>query len=204
MRDSKAHWDNIYKDKSFTDLSWYQLRPNISLDLINRAHVPLDESIIDVGGGLSSLVEYLSEAGYRKLAVLDISSNAIASLQHRLGEKALQIEWFAMDVKDFRSEHTVALWHDRAVFHFLTDKADREKYIKVLHRTLSENGYLIIATFSLDGPRQCSGLDIVQYDAAKLQAELGDSFEMVEQQAELHITPSDAQQKFNYFLFKKR
>ena len=201
MSDSKKHWDNIYKDKVAEDVSWFQPKPGLSLELIDRAKIDPAEPVIDVGGGLSRLVDILYENGYSNLAVLDISVNAISATQQRLGTKARQIDWFVQDILQFKADHTFALWHDRAVFHFLTRKADRQQYINVLKRSLKNNGHLIIAAFAIGGPEKCSGLDIVQYDSEKLQSELGDSFFLVEQQSEVHITPSNVEQQFTYYRF---
>lgn len=203
MTDRKAHWDNIYKEKSPADVSWYQHKPRLSLELIRNTQLALDGPVIDVGGGVSKLVDYLVDDGYSKVAVLDISANAISVTRQRLGKKSLQVEWFEQDIVNFNPGHSFSLWHDRAVFHFLTDKLDREQYIRVLHRTLNKNGQLIIAAFAIGGPEKCSGLDIVQYDANKLQTELGDVFELVEQQSELHVTPSNVKQQFTYYRFKR-
>ncbi|MCK4709732.1 MAG: class I SAM-dependent methyltransferase [Gammaproteobacteria bacterium] len=204
MPDRKAHWESIYRDKSSADVSWYQLKPGLSLELIHKSQVAHDEPVMDVGGGASKLVDHLVDEGYSKLAVLDISATALATTRQRLGKKALQVEWFEQDLVTFNPEHSFSLWHDRAVFHFLTNKADREKYIKVLRRALSKNAQFIIAAFAIGGPEKCSGLDIVQYDAEKLQAELGDDFELLEQKSEVHMTPSNKKQEFTYFRFKKR
>ena len=141
------------------------------------------------------------ENGYSKLAVLDISAHAISSTQQRLGNKALQIDWFVQDILQFKTDHTFALWHDRAVFHFLTRQTDREQYVNVLKHSLKDNGHLIIAAFAIGGPEKCSGLEIVQYDSEKLQAELGDNFVLVEQQSEVHVTPSNVEQQFTYYRF---
>jgi len=136
--------------------------------------------------------------------VLDISENALADDKKRLGEAGKNIEWFEADITKFSPPHKFSLWHDRAVFHFLTDESDRKKYVSTLLQTLRPKGHLIIASFAIGGPEQCSGLEIVQYDSSKLKAELGEEFEMVEEISEIHITPTNKKQKFKYFRFIRK
>lgn len=201
MFDRKTHWENIYQEKSPLDVSWYQKEPMFSLALIRRTQLARDEAIIDVGGGASVLVDYLCKEGFTNLAVLDISGSALASTKKRLGDLAKGIEWFDADVTQFKAPHQFSLWHDRAVFHFLTDRSDRKNYVKALKHALRPGGHLIIAAFAIGGPDQCSGLDIVQYDAEKLIAELGEDLELVEERNEVHITPAKKEQQFIYFRF---
>lgn len=204
MFDRKTHWQNVYKEKAALDVSWYQKEPTLSLELIHRTGVLNDEAIIDVGGGASALVDYLSKEGFTNLSVLDISENALNNAKKRLGDSAERIEWFEADITEFKSPHQFSLWHDRAVFHFLTDKSDRKKYVKVLNQTLRPDGHLIIAAFAIGGLKKCSGLDIVQYDSMKLLAELGEDFELLEERVEVHITPANKKQEFVYFRFIKK
>lgn len=199
----KAHWEQVYTDKSPLEVSWYQTEPRLSLELINHTGLPPESSIIDVGGGASLLVDRLLEKGYSHPAILDISSSALAHTKARLGPKSDQVEWFEEDVTRFAPTHRFDLWHDRAVFHFLTEGSDRQKYIATLNQSLRPGGHLIIATFAIGGPEKCSGLDIVQYDAQKLSQELGAGFQLEEQTSESHITPSQMEQKFSYFRFTK-
>lgn len=166
---NKDHWESIYKDKSPLEVSWYQKKPTISLALINKNAQNHSDFIIDVGGGASRLSDYLLEDGFNHLTVLDLSSNALEHSWQRLGDKSTQIEWQVADVTNFVSFHKYDIWHDRAVFHFLTDKEDREKYLDVLESSLNIGGSVIIAAFSIGGPKKCSGLDIVQYDTKKLK-----------------------------------
>lgn len=203
MFDRKAHWQNVYQDKSSLDVSWYQKEPSLSLELIHSTQVARDEAIIDVGGGASVLVDHLCKERYTNLAVLDISENALASAKKRLGDLAKSVEWIESDITQFDAPHQFSLWHDRAVFHFLTDQSDRKSYVKAIKRALRPGGHLIIAAFAIGGPEKCSGLDIVQYDADKLIAELGEDFELVEERDETHITPANKEQKFMYFRFIK-
>ena len=204
MTDWKAHWDKIYKEKNPLEVSWYQKEPILSIRLINDSHIASDAPIIDVGGGASLLVDRLTNAGFTNLAVLDISSTAITHAQTRLGEKSSEVEWYVEDITRFSPPHEFALWHDRAVFHFLTDAADRMDYIKVLKQALTLNGHLIIAAFAIGGPTQCSGLKIIQYDEARLLSELGDAFELVDTREEIHVTPAEKIQNFCYFRLVRR
>lgn len=201
MFDRKAHWENIYQDKSPLNVSWYQKEPALSLELIHNTRVASDEAIIDVGGGASVLVDCLCEEGFTKLAVLDISGNALSCAKKRLGDFAQNVEWYESDITRFDAPHQFSLWHDRAVFHFLTNKSDRNSYVETLTNALRPGGHAIIAAFAIGGPEKCSGLDIVQYDAAKLVAELGKDFELVEERSEVHNTPDSKEQKFMYFRF---
>ena len=203
MIDRKAHWENVYANKSPLRVSWYQKDPDLSLQLIRNTRLALDAAIIDVGGGASTLVDKLCEQAYTNVAVLDVSANALAHAKSRLAGKANAVEWFEEDVTCFSPPHRFALWHDRAVFHFLTTKPDRDKYISVLKQSLEPGGHLIIMAFAIGGPLKCSGLDIVQYDTNKLMAELGQGFELVETGYEIHTTPSDMEQKFAYFHIKR-
>jgi 2-polyprenyl-3-methyl-5-hydroxy-6-metoxy-1,4-benzoquinol methylase len=204
MFDTKTHWENIYREKSPLDVSWYQKEPSLSLELIYKAQLTSDEPIIDVGGGASVLVDYLCKEGFTNLAVLDISEKALTCAKKRLGDFAQNIEWYESDITQFSAPHQFSLWHDRAVFHFLTDKSDRKNYIKALKSTLRQGGHLIIAAFAIGGPEKCSGLDIVQYDSKKLVAELGEDFELIEVKSEVHITPANKEQKFMYFRFIRK
>ncbi len=199
----KAHWDEVYSNKSPLEVSWYQKEPALSLQLIENTGISTHAAIIDIGGGASILVDRLNERGYQHLAVLDISGNALAYAKKRLASAADHIEWFESDITVFQSPHQFDLWHDRAVFHFLTAATDRERYVETLQRTLKPGGHLIMAAFAIGGPSKCSGLDIVQYDAEKLLAELGSDFTLLEENSETHTTPSDKAQQFAYFRFVK-
>ena len=199
----KEHWNHVYQTKAHDDVSWYQSRPATSLKLIEACGVSKQEGIIDVGGGASVLVDFLLDAGFTRLAVLDISAAALAHAKERLGARAGDVEWFEADVTGFTSPHCFNLWHDRAVFHFLTDKADRQKYVQTLKRTLTPDGHVIIATFAIDGPLKCSGLEVARYDASAIAAELGEGFRLLEQVDETHTTPWGTEQKFSYFRFAR-
>lgn len=203
MTDRKQHWEQVYSSKSALEVSWYQSEPRLSLELIQRSGIDKDAPLIDVGGGASLLVDRLQAQGYRQLAVLDISGAALAVARQRLGARAADIEWYEADVTQFSAPHPFRLWHDRAVFHFLTAAEDRQRYVEVLKQTVVAGGHIIIAAFALGGPLRCSGLEIVQYDAAKLQAELGPDFRLEEQQTETHLTPAGKEQKFGFFRLRR-
>jgi trans-aconitate methyltransferase len=203
MTDRKTHWEKIYSNRSPQQVSWYQEEPTLSLQLIRNIQPALDAPIIDVGGGASTLVDKLCGGGYTNIGVLDVSANALAHTKDRLADKACDVEWYEQDVTRFRPPHRFSLWHDRAVFHFLTTRSDREKYVSVLKQALMPGGHLIIMAFAIDGPTKCSGLDIVQYDANKLLAELGPGFELINTGHEVHVTPAGGEQKFAYFHIKR-
>lgn len=197
----KSHWENIYRNKSPLEVSWFQKEPELSLQLIRNSGFSTEAAIIDIGGGASLLVDHLYAQGFKHLAVLDISETALRHAKQRLGLAADKIEWFETDVTTFVPPHRYDIWHDRAVFHFLTDASDRKQYVKTLKQTLKPAGNLILAAFAIGGPTKCSGLDVVQYDHKKLARELGDDFTLVEETSETHITPTDQEQQFTYFRF---
>ena len=203
MADRKEHWESVYENKSPLEVSWFQAELVLSLRLIEETRVALDAPIIDVGGGASLLVDKLCEAGYTDIGVLDVSASALAHAKDRLAEKAYDVQWYETDVTCFKPAKRFSLWHDRAVFHFLTSREDRDSYVSVLKQTLEPGGHLIIMTFAIDGPQKCSGLEIVQYDADKMKSTLGSGFELAETGHETHITPAGKQQEFAYFRFTK-
>ncbi len=200
----KQHWEQVYGTKSPLDVSWHQDEPRLSWQLIQHTGVGKGAAVIDVGGGASVLVDRLVAAGYRQVTVLDISGKALAWARERLGGKASQVTWLETDVTSFEPSSQFDLWHDRAVFHFLTDAGDRRRYVATLKRALKPGGHLIVAAFAIGGPLQCSNLDIVQYDAQKLSAELGQEFRLVEEAGEVHITPAKKEQEFAYFRFVRK
>jgi SAM-dependent methyltransferase len=195
----KSHWEQIYASRASDDLSWFQLHAERSLALIRNTAVALDGAIIDVGGGASALAADLLHAGYSSLWVLDISAAALDAARQRLGEQAVRIHWLESDVT--RAELPPAhfdIWHDRAVFHFLTAADDRAAYVERACAAVRPGGHLIIATFAEDGPRQCSGLPVMRYDAAALSAEFAAATELVHTETETHRTPSGELQHFRY------
>ena len=200
----KDHWERIYQKHSPTEVGWYQSYPERSLKLIYNTGADTDSSIIDVGGGTSTLAKHLLDKGYEKLAVLDISGNSIERAKSQLDEKSREINWIEADVTKFSFTEQYDIWHDRAVFHFLTKAEDRKGYITSLNQALKLNGHLIIATFSLDAPPKCSGLSVVRYSSETLQSELGDNFILEEAVVEDHVTPSWVKQNFIFCRFIKR
>ena len=197
---SKEHWERVYASKSDAELSWTQAEPRTSLSLIEEA-CPAGR-VIDVGGGTSVLAERLLERGY-SITVLDISQTALERARNRLGERASEIHWIVADVTENPDLGSFDVWHDRAVFHFLTAPDDRAAYIALLARTVSAGGHAVIATFALDGPERCSGLETRRYDGQALAAELGPSFELLKSLPEMHLTPGGGRQSFQYSLFKR-
>lgn len=197
----QTYWDNIYSQRQHTGLGWYQAHPETSLRLIAASGIGQNAALIDIGGGASLLVDKLVGAGYEKVTVLDISAAAIAAAQARLGERAGAVRWLAQDVTAFAPREKYALWHDRAVFHFLTEAAERRAYLAAAARALEPGGQMIIATFALDGPEKCSGLPVVRYDAPSLAREVGEGFELLETCGETHVTPGGGKQSFSYCRF---
>ena len=194
----------MYSSRRPEELSWYQPHPAASLALVGHAAPGPDDPVVDVGGGASLLVDRLLEAGCTRLTVLDLSAAALAHARARLGSRAAAVEWVEADVTAWTPARRYALWHDRAVLHFLTDPADRRRYAGVLDRALAPRGQVIIGAFAVGGPTRCSGLDIVQYDAPRLLRELGAAFEVVEEMAESHVTPAGREQAFAWFRLRRR
>lgn len=201
--DRREHWNRVYQTRAPDSVSWYQRRPDVSLELISASGIAKDAGIIDIGGGASMLIDHLLDLGYSNLAVLDVSGAALDASRSRLGARAGGIEWFEADVTSFEPPHRYALWHDRAAFHFLTSAEDRASYVATLRKTLAPGGTAIIATFAPDGPPKCSGLDVVRYDEQAIAAQLGAEFALQEVRREVHITPGQAEQRFNYFRFER-
>jgi len=198
----RAHWERIYQEKQPDEVSWYQADPTLSLTLIDAAGVLPDDPIIDIGGGASLLIDRLLERSFRDLTVLDIADTALAHLRLRLGAASERIALIRADVTQFASPRKYALWHDRAVFYFLTDPIDRRAYVAALTAALRLRAHVIIATFALDGPPRCSGLDVARYDPEGLASQLGSGFHLVRVEQEQHITPAQRVQHFQYCLFR--
>jgi SAM-dependent methyltransferase len=198
------HWRKVYEGRAANEMSWHQERPAMSLRLIKRARLPLDDAIIDMGGGASLLVDHLLERGHEDVSVLDISPGALAASRKRLGEaRAAKVAWIEADLRSWRPQRSYMLWHDRAVFHFLNGEEERELYRQRLGEALAPGGWLAIATFALDGPEKCSGLPVRRYDAAGLARELGPQYELVEAEREAHMTPAGKIQHFTCCLFRR-
>lgn len=201
--DRQKHWEEVYSNKSPLEVSWFQADPALSLQLIQATGIDKSAAIIDVGGGASRLVDFLLSHEYNNVSVLDISSQAIEHARGRLGDKASHVDWLVEDITGFSAAHKYDLWHDRAVFHFLTDAGDRQKYVANMNDALVKGSHVIIATFAIGGPDKCSGLEIVQYDEKKIQKELGTGYKLQDVHHELHTTPANKQQQFIYFHFIK-
>lgn len=201
--DRKRHWEQVYRSKSDREVSWFQPDPRLSLELIAATACGRDEPVIDIGGGASRLVDGLLENGYEDVSVLDLSGEALRTSQRRLGARQTRVEWFEQDVTRFAPPRHFAVWHDRAVFHFLTEVADRIAYRRVLERAVRPGGQVIVAAFAPDGPERCSGLKVVRYAPDKLAAELGQGFQLLEHRTESHRTPAGKIQKFSYCRFVK-
>jgi len=203
----KQHWEEVYSNKESTEVSWYQQHPERSLELIKATGIDASASIIDIGGGASTLIDCLLAAGYQNLSVLDIAHGAIeqakARLARSMAEWANKVEWIEQDITKFVAEQPFDIWHDRAVFHFLTDADDRLSYVDTMSNALKPGAHAIIATFSLDGPEKCSGLNIVRYSPETMSAVLGDNFQLVETSTEEHKTPTGFSQHFVYCRFKR-
>lgn len=202
--DPKIHWEAIYTTKRPTEMSWYQPFPTRSIELLSRAGAGRDSAIIDVGGGDSKLVDALLEREFRDVTVLDISATAIERARARLGARADAVKWIEGDVCAAElPAHTYDVWHDRAVFHFLTYPRERFAYVAQVSRALRPAGTLIIATFAPHGPARCSGLEVVRYDASGLARQLGDEFVLQESLTDVHRTPSGVEQAFMYAVFRR-
>ncbi len=201
----KDHWEQVYSTKPTTGVSWFQEHATQSLRLISDASIPLSASILDVGGGASTLVDDLLAKGYQSLTVLDISSAALKAAQTRLGDNAKKIEWLVGDITSIElPDHAYDVWHDRAVFHFLTSPEQRQAYVDRVLRAVKPGGHIIVSTFAEDGPLQCSGLPVMRYSADGLHAEFGNPFELVRHEKEEHRMPSGGVQKFVYCYCRKQ
>jgi SAM-dependent methyltransferase len=199
MVNMQEHWEKIYSTKAPDQVSWFRLHLETSLALIERAAHSRSASIIDVGGGASTLIDDLIQRGYRNLTVLDISQAALAVAESRLGQAASLVRWIGADVTRVDLQQcSFDIWHDRAVFHFLTASEDRAAYVRTLAVSAKPGARVIISTFGPDGPSKCSGLDVRRYDADSLQKELGAHFHLTESSMEFHATPFGTMQQFLY------
>lgn len=203
MIDRQSHWQQVYTTKHENEVSWFQERADISLAMIAAAGATRDSAIIDVGGGESHLVDALLQDGYRALTVLDISAAALQIDQQRLGSASARVDWIVADVTTWQPQRRYDIWHDRAAFHFLTEPADRAAYIARLGQALVPAGQAIIGTFALDGPEKCSGLPVQRYDAASLAETLGSDFRLMETRHEIHRTPWQSTQAFQFSRFQR-
>lgn len=199
MQNRKEHWENVYQTKQADAVSWFQEHATRSLELIRSIGTPLDASIIDVGGGASTLVDDLLSNGFKNVSVLDLSASALAVAHKRLGATGDRVAWISGDICGVNlPEQTYDIWHDRAVFHFLTGPAERAAYVQQVMKSVKPGGHVIVATFAPDGPEQCSGLPVARYAPDQLHGEFGPSFELLEHMSEEHKTPWGSMQHFVY------
>lgn len=203
--EAKTHWEKIHQAKAPTQVSWYQEHATLSLNYIQQANPDKTGHVIDIGGGISTLVDDLLREGFTAITVLDISAAALQVAQKRLGDLAAQVTWLVADITQVQlPEQTYDVWHDRAVFHFLTDPADRQRYVQAVQRAVKPGGTVIVATFASDGPLQCSGLDVVRYNPDSLHDQFGADFGLVNSAEETHQTPFGTEQKFIYCYCRKK
>ena len=198
----QRHWEQVYREKAADAVSWFQAEPRISLELIRSCTAPGD-AVIDVGGGASRLVDHLLAEGYTDLTVLDIAAAALQQARTRLGDPASRVQWLTQDVTRWHPGRQYALWHDRAVFHFLTEPRDRAAYLANLWAALGAGGHAVMASFALDGPERCSGLPVQRYSPESLLAELGAGFQLRRSHSEEHLTPMGRVQRFQYSLLQR-
>ena len=195
------HWQHIYGAKAEDEVSWFQAHPTASLRLVAATGLGPEARIVDIGGGASRFVDALLDSGYRQVTVLDLAEAALDKAKRRLGPRASAVTWVGADVASFSPSVAFDLWHDRALFHFMTQPEDREAYLATMNRVLRPGGQAIIATFSLAGPERCSGLPVRRYEPESLASELGPAFRLVESAREEHRTPAGAVQSLQYSRF---
>lgn len=201
---SKDHWEKVYSTKAPEGVSWFQPHADMSMRLIHDSGLNKDAAIIDVGGGASTLVDDLLDEGYGNMTVLDLSGAALETSRRRLGARGDGVRWMEADITNAEFEpHSLDLWHDRAVFHFLTSEADRTAYVRQVLHALKPGGHVIMATFGADGPTQCSGLPVMRYVPDELHAEFGEVFTMLAHEEQLHHTPFGTDQQFIYCMCRK-
>jgi SAM-dependent methyltransferase len=200
----KQHWDNIYGTKPEQQLSWFQPYPKSSIEFVELFNLPLDANIIDIGGGDSHFVDALLDKGYQNIWVLDISANAIERAKQRLGRRGLKVHWIVSDIIEFEPTVQFDFWHDRAAFHFLTEEDKIYTYVSIAEDAVKKDGYLILGTFSENGPKKCSGLEIKQYSEASMSARFEVDFDRIKCIQEDHKTPSNTIQNFLFCSFKKK
>lgn len=197
------HWENVYQTKSPEECSWYQKVPDLSISLIEQASKTVESQIIDMGGGQSFIVDRLLSKGYQNISVLDISKTALNKAQERLRNTNAKVNWIEGDAADLSLPTNYDVWHDRATFHFLTEKPDIQRYVSAANRHINKNGYLIVGTFSKQGPKKCSGLSITQYSAESLEKCFSEFFQLEKTIEVDHKTPFESIQHFIFGIFKK-
>lgn len=201
--DRKKHWDNIYQTKPVNEVSWFQPTPETSLDFFRQFNVPVTAKIIDIGGGDSFLVDYLLDLGYENVTVLDISEAALDRARQRLGERAGRIKWIVADAATFKPTDKYDFWHDRATFHFLTQEPEIANYLQTAYQSIQPTGILVMGTFSEQGPKKCSGIEIKQYSEKTMTERLKAFFEKIKCITIDHRTPFDTLQNFVFCSFRK-
>jgi SAM-dependent methyltransferase len=204
MSTIKAHWENVYETKAENEVSWFQPYPKTSMEFVELFNLPLDANIIDIGGGDSYFVDALLDKGYRNVYVLDISANAIERAKQRLGEKASKVNWIVSDVTKFKPPVEFDFLHDRAAFHFLTTEDKIYKYVSIVKDAIKKDGFLVLGTFSENGPKKCSGLEIKQYSEVSMSARFEIAFDRIKCITEDHTTPFNTVQNFLFCSFKKQ
>lgn len=200
----KEHWETIFSTKAEEEVSWFQPYPKTSMEFLELFDLPLSANIIDIGAGDSHFIELLLERGYQNVWAMDISAKAIERLQTRLGEKAKNVHWVVSDVTEFKPSVQFDFWHDRAAFHFLTTEEKISRYVDLAEDSIREAGYLILGTFSEDGPKKCSGLEIKQYSEASMSARFEVNFERIKCIQEDHTTPFNTVQNFLFCSFQRK
>lgn len=201
--DRKKHWENIYQTKELKEVSWFQPTPETSLDFFKQLNVPATAKIIDIGGGDSLLVDHLLDLDYQNISVLDISAAAIDRAKQRLGERANKVKWIIADAANFKPLEKYDFWHDRAAFHFLTDEQEISNYLETAQLSINPEGILVIGTFSEQGPKECSGIEIKQYSETTMTNRLKKFFEKIKCITVDHKTPSGTIQNFVFCSFRK-
>jgi 2-polyprenyl-3-methyl-5-hydroxy-6-metoxy-1,4-benzoquinol methylase len=201
--DKKAHWDKIYQTKSLNEVSWFQPKPETSLNFFKEFNIPKEAKIIDIGGGDSLLVDHLLDLGYQHITVLDISATALERAKIRLGDRASLVKWIVADASTFVSEEQYDFWHDRAAFHFLTSEQEIEHYLHTVQQSIKPSGILVMGTFSEQGPTKCSGIEIKQYSEKSMSVLLTQFFEKIKCITVDHRTPFETIQQFIFCSFKK-
>jgi len=199
--DNKQHWENIYQKKEIDGVSWYQKIPSESLQLIKKHSISNSDKIIDIGCGKSFLADNLLELNYTNISLVDISSNALTEIKERLQNK--NVNFIETDILNFNSNDKYDIWHDRAVFHFITDVEGIKKYISLCDKHINKGGVLILGTFAEDGPLKCSGLEIKRYSVDQISGLFKETFELVESFKILHKTPFDTEQSFTFCVLRK-
>lgn len=204
MENNKSHWENVFATKNPNEVSWTQKYPKTSMDYLESLNLSKTANIIDIGGGDSNLVDALLDKGYENIWVLDISEFALERAKKRLGDKANSVHWIVSDITVFKPEVAFDFWHDRAVFHFLTEQESINKYTAIVNNAIADNGNFLLGTFSENGPLKCSGLEIKQYSENTMKQTFSECFEAIKCFTENHTTPFDTVQNFQFCGFKKR